>query len=120
LQILIFCFQSHFSWYKTQMSDSLVIPEDYLRGSIREFLQNKSNESLRKEYCPHCGSPMAFITARFWLDGDGEFWDIPLSFCSHCHPEIAKQRRSLNPLGATALPEMHNTVLKSGGCLGII
>ncbi len=73
------------------MSDLLVSIENSLRNSLRELLRNKSNDLLQDEHCPHCGLLMTFITARFWLDGDEEFWDIPLPFCLQCHPEIETQ-----------------------------
>ena len=70
------------------MSDLVVTTQNSSLSSIREFLRNKSNELAQSQYCPNCGSLMAFMAARFWLNEDEEFWDIPLPFCLHCHPEI--------------------------------
>jgi hypothetical protein len=70
------------------MSDILVTPKNSLRTAIREFLRNKSNELIHDQYCPHCGSLMAFAGAQFWLDEDREACEIPLPYCQHCHPEI--------------------------------
>jgi hypothetical protein len=43
------------------------------------------------EHCPDCRALLATITSQFWLEGDDEFWNIPLSYCLQCHPELARR-----------------------------
>ncbi len=64
---------------------------DSLRDSLKRFLRLKSQMLPPDEHCPDCGALLANITSHFWLEGDDEFWNIPLSYCLQCHPELARR-----------------------------
>jgi hypothetical protein len=62
---------------------------DSLPDSLKQFLRLKSEALPLPAYCPDCGALLLNITSQFWLDGDDEFWNIPLPCCLQCHPELA-------------------------------
>ena len=59
--------------------------------SLKVLFESLSATACKQQYCVDCGLLLAHLDAHFWLEGDYDQWNVPLPFCNHCHPEVAKR-----------------------------
>jgi hypothetical protein len=54
--------------------------------SVRQFLDTQSSAAPIQRYCLNCGSLLAHLTTRLWMEEVEEGWIIALPYCANCHP----------------------------------
>lgn len=74
------------------MSTAAIERIDQLVDALKRLLESLSDARLKDQYCKRCGLLMTHVGAHFWLDGSDESWEIPLSYCANCNPEVGNHR----------------------------